>query len=384
MGLTSGFFGWLTVLLTVAAFAGVVVAWPAVAGRRPLRVAGRVGMLLGVNLLVVLAAAIQLNDQFLFFADWTDLGGALGGTSTSSTLHGGGTAAQAATASVAGPAATAPARTLEPLPAGSRVQEGVVSYQVTGPLSGVTTSVLVTLPPGYDPTDTRTTYPVLETFPGYPGSVSQWVKTMRLQSALAEQVAAHRMGPVIVVSPQLEVPAGTDTECVDGGQGGPQLETFVTRDVPDWLAAHFRVRTERGSWATIGLSAGGWCAAMAALLHPAQYGGAIVLGGYFRPQFGPGYEPFPPHSDAARRYDLVAAVRRSPPPLALWVETSHADPLSYSSSTALLKAAKRPLSVSATVLQNSGHRIGVWQGLLPTALAWLGTDVPGFAATPRP
>jgi enterochelin esterase-like enzyme len=258
------------------------------------------------------------------------------------------------------------------------VQDGVVSYQVTGPLSGVTASVLVTVPPGYDAAAVRSDYPVLETFAGYPGSVSQWVKTMHLQSALADEVAAHRLRPMIVVSPQIEVPAGTDTECVDGGPGAPRLETFVTRDVPDWLAAHFRVRTDRGSWASIGLSAGGWCAAMAAMLHPAQFGAAIVLGGYFHPEFEAGYEPFPPHGDAGRRYDLVALAHRAPPPLALWVETSHADPVSYSSSTALLKAARPPLSVTATVLQNAGHRIGVWRGLLPDALRWLGSTVPGF------
>jgi S-formylglutathione hydrolase FrmB len=175
------------------------------------------------------------------------------------------------------------------------------------------------------------------------------------------------------------VPPGADTECVNGGQGSPQMETFLTRDVPDWIATHFRTRTDRGSWATIGLSAGGWCAAMAAMLHPAQYGGAIVMGGYFRPEFTGGTEPFPQRSDAGRRYDLVALARKTSIPLAMWVETSHVDPVSYTSSTALLKAAKPPLSVTQVVLQNAGHRIGVWQGLLPSALRWLGSNVPGFA-----
>jgi enterochelin esterase-like enzyme len=376
--LTSGLFGWLVALATLAAFTGVVVLWPTVAAARPRQVAARAGMLLGVNLLVVLTAAVQLNDQFLFFAGWADLGGALGGGTTTSTLHGGGTAPRAAAAHVAGPAASTWGAVPEPLPAGSRIQDGVTSYQVAGKLSGVTAAVLVTVPPGYDPADQSTRYPVLETFAGYPGSVSQWVKTMRLQSRIAEQVAAHRLRRMIVVSPQLEVPPGTDTECVDGGPAGAQVETFVARDVPDWLADHFRVRTDRSSWATIGLSAGGWCAATTAMLHPAQFGGAIVMGGYFRPEFGAAYDPFPPHSPAAARYDLVALARRSPPPLALWIETSHVDPVSYSSSAALLKAARPPLSVTAKVLQNSGHRIGVWQGLLPEALSWLGADVPGF------
>ena len=379
LSLTSTGFGWLMIAVTLAVF-GAVVAWlPRAAGRGPKPVLARAGLVAVVALTVVSTVAVQLNDRFLFFAGWGDLAGALRGTPVTSAVHRGGGAEQAARAQVPGAAATPSTGALQALPRGSRIQDGVTSYQITGPLSEVTAGVQVTVPPGYDPADPTTTYPVLETFTGYPASVDQWVKAMGLQTQVADEVAVHRLHRMILVSPQWEVPRGTDTECVDGGAGNPQLETFVTRDVPNWVAAHFRVSPGRGSWAAIGLSAGGWCAAMAAMLHPAQYGGAIVMGGYFRPDFGPRYEPFPAGSDAGRRYDLVALARRSPPPLALWVETSHADPLSFSTTTALLSASKPPLSVTAVVLQNAGHRIGVWQGLTPEALRWLGASVPGFA-----
>ena len=380
MSLTGAFFGWVLVLLTLGGFVAAVWFWPRLGAPRVGPVAARAGVLVGVNLLVLLTAAVQLNDQFLFFADWSDLHGALTGTIATTGLHGGGSAQHAAGVAVPGPAAGAGSDVLAPLPPGSRVQDGVTSYKVTGPLSGITADVLVTVPVGYRPADAATRYPVLETFSGYPGSPAQWVKTMHLQSVVAQQVAAHRLGPILAVSPQLQIPAGNDTECVNGPGNDPQVETWLTRDVPDWVAAHFRVSAGRGSWATIGLSAGGWCAAMAAMLHPAQYGGAIVMAGYFHPDFGATYDPFPPHSDAARRYDLVALVKRSPPPLALWVQTSHADPLSYASSAAVLKAARSPLSVSTVVLQNAGHRMSIWQNLLPTALAWLGSSLPGFHA----
>jgi len=134
--------------------------------------------------------------------------------------------------------------------------------------------------------------------------------------------------------------------------------------------------------AAIGLSAGGWCAAMVAMLHPAQYAAAIVMSGYFRPEFGPFYEAFPPGSPLAARYDLVALAKRAPPPVALWLVTSHTDSVSYRSSAALLKVARPPLAVSATVFQNAGHRVSLWQGLLPGSLTWLGANVPGFKATP--
>ena len=81
MSLTGSVFLLSVIAVTVAAFVAVVVTWPRVAARGPGRIAARAGMLLGVNLLVLLTAATQLNAQFLFFADWTDLEGALGGGS---------------------------------------------------------------------------------------------------------------------------------------------------------------------------------------------------------------------------------------------------------------------------------------------------------------
>ena len=106
------------------------------------------------------------------------------------------------------------------------------------------------------------------------------------------------------------------------------------------------------------------------------------MGGYFRPEFGPFYNAYPPGGRLAARYDLVALSRRKPPPVAIWLETSHSDAVSYNSSAAFLKAAKSPLAVDATVLQHAGHRISLWQGLLPGSLTWLGANVPGFKAIP--
>lgn len=378
MSLTGAVVSWGSVALCLAAFVACVLLWPRLAGRGPLPLGGRVGLLVGVNVLVLLVAAIQLNDQFLFFADWADLAGAISGTTTSAALHRGGTTGQAARVVVHGPAAQAPAHVVPP-PDGRTLSPGVTSYRVTGPLSGITATVIVAVPDGYRADDPSTRYPVMETFAGYPGAPAQWTQAMHLPGAVDEQVAAHRLHPVVIVSPELEVPPGRDTECVDGPDGEPRIETWVTRDVPDWLVAHFQVRTDRGSWAAIGMSAGGWCAAMAAMLHPAQYGGAIVMAGYFRPVFGPAYDPFPPRGAQERRYDLVALARKHAPPSALWIGTSHSDPLSYATSSQVLAGAKPPLSISATVLQNAGHRTQVWLDRLPEALRWLGVSLPGFA-----
>jgi enterochelin esterase-like enzyme len=382
MSLTGAVFPSALVVITVTAFFAVVAWWPSVAHRGPGRVLARMGMLLSVNFLVLLSAATLLNAQYLFYADWSDLKGAFTAPPTVTALSEGGEAGRAARTKVRGEAAhlTSGSPTL---PKGTKAKSGVISYKVKGPASGVTGSVVVELPAGYsDPAKAHTRYPVIEAFQGYPGTAETWTERMDIGGAIAARVAAGRMRPAMVVIPQIQIPLGVDTECVNGGRGTPQVETWLAKDVPNWVAKNFRVATDRQSWTSIGLSVGGYCAAMVATLHPAQYASAIVLGGYFRPEFGAFYQPYRPGSALAKRYDLVALAKRDAIPVAIWLETSHSDPVSYASSAAFMKASKAPMAVDATVLQHAGHRLSLWKGLLPQALNWLGANVPGFS--PRP
>lgn len=377
MSLTGQFFLGGVVVLTVLAFVLLVVAWPRLTTRSPLHVTGRVLALLLVNVLVLLTAATQLNAAFLFFAGWGDLEGALSGHIAQTALDRGGVPSAAVAMRVRGTAAATssqvPPLTVPVTPG------GVATFTVHGPLSGLSGTVLVQLPPGYtSAAESSRHYPVLEAFHGYPSEPLNWVKIFHIGQALETQERAHRLRPTLVVMPQIEIPRGVDTEGVDGAAGRPALETWLTRDVPNWVAQTFRVTPNRDAWATIGYSAGGWDAAMSTILHPAQYGAAIVLGGYFRPQFGPFYDPYPPTSPLEARYDLPRLVRRHPPPVAMWVETSHADATSYASSTRFLRAVRAPMAVHAAVLQNAGHRDSVWIALLPEALRWLGRNVAGF------
>ena len=362
---------------TIAAFVLLVVMWPRLTARTPLHIAGRVGALLLVNVLVLLSAATQMNAAYLFFAGWGDLQGALSGHLAQTGLDRGGNASKALHIAVKGQAARASGH----VPA-LRVKvsaAGEATFTVQGPLSGLTGTVVVRLPPGYSSAAQQAQrYPVLEAYHGYPSAPASWLKVFHLGSVVQQQERAHRLRPTLVVMPQIEIPPGVDTEGVNGLAGRPQLETWLTSDVPNWVARTFRVETNRDAWATIGYSAGGWDAAMSTVLHPAQYGAGIVLGGYFKPQFGPFYEPYPPSSPLARRYDLPKVVKASSPPVAMWVETSHSDQLSYASSAAFLRATRLPMAVHGVVLQNAGHRDSVWIRLLPEALGWLGKNVGGF------
>jgi hypothetical protein len=357
------------VFLTLALFIGAIVGMPLIRGRRWVTFAGRAVVLVVLNAFVLLTAGIAFNDNYQFYSDWTDLHNSLFGSGavSSITVHAGGSAAGAA----GGGRATGSL--------GTGQSGRVLAYQVTGRRSGLRGQVLVTLPPGYhSPANATRRYPVIETFPGYPATPAQWFVNMNLGGFLRDAEQVDEIGPVITISPETEFPGGIDNECVDGPGGDPKVETWLTRDVPSWAKRMFRAQAGRASWATLGMSAGAWCAAMAPMLHPAQYAAGIVMGGYFQPEFSNNYRPFGPDSPQARRYDLIALAHRDPPPVALWIETSRADPVSYPSSAQLLAAARAPLSIQAVELQHAGHRFGVWGALLPRALTWLGAHLAGF------
>lgn len=378
MSLTGPVFLDGVVLLTIVAFLAVVAVWPRLTGPTGWHVLGRVGALGMVNVLVLLTAATQLNATYLFFSGWGDLRGALTGHVVQTSLHRGGQERRAADLAVGGRAA-AVASHVSTL--GKQIgANGLAAYTVHGAQSGLTGTVLVQLPAGYSsPAAASERYPVIEAFHGYPSTPSNWVKIFHLGQWVDQAVAAHQLRAPLLVMPQIEIPRGVDTEGVNGPPGTPQVETWLTRDVPAWLGQHFRVEANRDAWATIGYSAGGYDAAMATLLHPAQYGAGIVMGGYFRPDFGPFYEPFAESSTQGRRYDLARQVAHRPPPVAMWMETSHADALSYTSSAHFLRVVRPPLAVHAVILRNAGHRDSVWIALLPEALRWLGQAVQGFS-----
>ena len=381
MSLTGSFFLGGTALLTLLTFVAVVWFWPRLSGRTPWQLAGRVGALALVSAMVLLTAVTQLNAAYLFFASWSDLEGALSGHIAQVALDRGGNATRAPDTAVRGTAAAVAAHV--PALTQRAAAGGLLRYTVHGALSGLTGTVLVLLPSGYtSAAQAGQRYPVIEALHGYPSSPLNWVRRFDIGQAIYREVQSHTIRPVLVAMPGVEFPAGVDTEGVNGGSGTPQVETWLTQDVPNWVAQHFRVEQNGNSWATLGDSAGGYDAAMAAMLHPAQYGAGIVLGGYFTPDFGPFYEPFLPRSPLGRRYDLVRIAAHHPPPVALWLETSHADPVSYASSARFLRGAKPPLAVHAVILRNAGHRDSVWVALLPEALGWLGANVRGFHPIP--
>lgn len=373
MSLTGVALPWVLGLIAVACFAMLVIDLPGRRLRAPWSVVlrGLTALLLVASTL--LGAGALLNNEYAFYTNWSDL---LGQEGPSTTMHNGTSAAAAAAHPQSGPLSTvrAPA-SLPALPnPGSRLQ----TFTVTGASSGVRTTVLVWLPRGYNPASQHR-YPVIMALHGYPGRPSSNVKYVQLNATLDKLTAEHKIAPSILVMPQINTPETYDTECLNI-PGGPQVETWLSQDVPDWVVTHFRASTQRSSWATFGYSFGGYCSAFLGIRHPGTFGASIVLQGYFAPTFAPNPDPIPGGQAALRQYDLTAIAHRTPPAMALWVLTSKGDPISYPSSMRLLKQARPPMSVTADVLPTGGHRAAVFVPRIPRALTWLGTELPGFRA----
>lgn len=336
----------------------------------------RTSAVLGLNASVLLVAALVLNNMFSFYVNWADLLGRSAVTTTQVGVSPQGAVARR----VAGPGfrqfRAAPA-SLPRLPKpGGRVQ----TYTYRGPSSGVTGQILVYLPASYQERGAQArTYPVIEALHGYPGNPIGWLKGMALGSTADSLTSSRELGESVIVLPQINIPVTEDSECVNGPRGAPQVETWLAHDVPQFVISHFRVPHVRSSWTTMGFSEGGWCAAMLTMLHSDVYGAAVVFGGYFHPEFSSRYQPFAVRSAASRRYDLLRLVQHRAPAIAMWVETSHKDGVSYTSTAAVLRHIRPPMSVTAVVLKNAGHRVSVWRDEEPTALKWLGHELRGFA-----
>lgn len=133
---------------------------------------------------------------------------------------------------------------------------------------------VVILPKGYSE---GTKYPVLYLLHGYSGNYSNWVKNSNV-AALADQY-----GYMVV--------------CPDGGFGSwywdiakdqnYQYETFVSKELVDYIDQHYATVRDRKGRAITGLSMGGHGALSLAIKHQDLYGAAGSTAG------GVDFRPFP-------------------------------------------------------------------------------------------
>lgn len=270
----------------------------------------------------------------------------------------------------AGKTATTPAQ--QPVLPLVKQNTSVLRHDITGAESGLSGRVDVVLPEGYNHNAPRGTYPVIVALHGFPGEVEGWTNQMQAEKQLNQAITTKKIRPSIMVIPQIEFPKGVDTECLETKKS--RVETWLTKDIPEFTKKHFPVATQRTSWTTVGYSGGAWCALMITTKFPDIFAGAGSFDGYTHPIF----DGKDNSKHFGGRYDLTTRIKKKAPPVALWLQTSKKSEY-WPKTQEFLAAAKPPLSVTSIVLEKAGHRWGIWVAHEQKFFEWLGASLPGFS-----
>ncbi len=190
------------------------------------------------------------------------------------------------------PTAPTSASPLAPTPTGGHGT--VVTEHVASEALGVTKSVVVYLPAGYDAAPARR-WPVYYFLHGLGGDETNWTKGGELDKV------ADRLGvQAIIVMPDGDNSFYTDAvtpmdyqACLRDGTGlfipsqppketcvkTPRYETWITKDLVAWTDTTYRTIAKRTSRAIAGLSMGGFGALQLGLRHKDLYAAAVSHSG---------------------------------------------------------------------------------------------------------
>jgi enterochelin esterase-like enzyme len=219
----------------------------------------------------------------------------------------------------------------------------------------------VWLPPGYA-THTRRHYPVLYVLHGLPGGATTYRSLLFLVPIL-DRLRAQ----ALVVFPQAARVGDSDDEYLDLGPGR-NWATALTRELPAAVAARFRTLPTRAARGIIGISAGGYGAAILGLHNLDRYRVIESWSGYFHATTPDGSAPMSLAPGVAKWSDahalvprLATTLRRNPTLLAFY--TGSEDP--YPGFTTENRRFDGELSAAGIP-----HRFAVYPGGHNTAL-WL-------------
>lgn len=160
----------------------------------------------------------------------------------------------------------------------------VTRVEIPGTRSGFRArQALVYLPPAYL-TSPRPLLPVVVLIAGQPGGPQDWLTAGTLAEIMDRFAAAHAGLAPVVVLPDATGSALANPLCMDSRLGN--AETYLVRDVPEWITANLQADPDPRHWAIGGFSYGGTCALQLAVRAPQVYPTFLDGSGQDEPSLG--------------------------------------------------------------------------------------------------
>ena len=142
--------------------------------------------------------------------------------------------------------------------------------------SRTTAQVSIYTPPGYDPNGDQQ-YPVIYEAPT---GLTLWSAGMGVADLDSLIDSGAMPAAIVVFIDEAGVPI-SPSECVDSADGEQWFETYVTRTVVGYVDNNYRTIRDPRARATMGMSEGGFCAAMLVTRHPDLFSVSMSFSGYY-------------------------------------------------------------------------------------------------------
>jgi hypothetical protein len=209
---------------------------------------------------------------------------------------------------------------------------------------------------------------------GSPGISVDWLRAGWIDRALDDLLARQRIAPFIVVLPDVNGGYRRDTECEDI-PGGPHVQTYLVRDVVNYVDANYRTIANREARAIGGLSTGGYCAINLTLRHQDVFSGMVSHSGYDRPDQNIYTGDLFGGDRNEERANIPGEYLPTIPltqPLGAYLDVGQGDKDSRRESAAMAKVfEQRGVSVAFHDFADESHSWLAWRRNLYSSLPWV-------------
>ncbi|MDF7641056.1 alpha/beta hydrolase-fold protein [Bifidobacterium sp. ESL0784] len=202
--------------------------------------------------------------------------------------------------------------------------------------------------------------PVMVVMAGQPGTPDRFFSAGLLGDKLDNYAAKHYGLAPIAVSPDQNGTITHNSLCSDTPVFG-NAETYLTRDVTNWIKKTLPVETSADKWLIGGYSQGGTCATQLGAAYPNIYGHIYSAGGEIEPTDGS-------HNSTVKRFFNgnekefdkhvpINIIRSHAPSKQTWFSAAgQLDPKSQKNQKAIsAEAMKAGMSVTTVVVKGTAH-----------------------------